>query len=392
MKHRRKTKGFTLIELAVAVGLLSMLVAFSAVIFGVCMDGHRTATANADILRRLRVITEQLNSDFSGMCKDAPVLIKFGFDNNDPNTRDDQIMFFASGDFQSIQMYDENTGEPLDLMDNTSTGDAHTIRGNTARVYYGIAASPDPNGSGLIAPMDIDAGERVFARRRHILTAKLDTGATTLEGLEFWPFYDDIEIVDLFNDTTNYSENTYNKNELYEHDSMSLAQWKTIDLEYYANNKARIVRTCFGNVNNNLDRAEIDMADPLTYHKLLCEHIGSFAIQWAYWDTISGEKILMWYPGDDPDGDGSDSDSHFDLTFEEGVYFNIPWGATVNNPIGWHGIDDNKSDIDGDVEYDSSRYFPDTFFPKAFKFTFKIYDSKGFIKDGREFTHIIYMD
>jgi len=32
------------------------------------------------------------------------------------------------------------------------------------------------------------------------------------------------------------------------------------------------------------------------------------------------------------------------------------------------------------------------FVPKAFKFTFTLYDSKGVIKNGRTFTHIVYLD
>ena len=394
MDRRRNKKAFTLLELMVAVGVLSMMVMFSGKIFKMCLDGHRGAAANAEILQKLRVLTEQLNSDFSGICKDGPVLIKFGRDPADPNICDDQIMFFATGDFQSIQLYNDDTGDFIPSSINPPpTNSEYTLRGNTARVYYGLAQSNDPNDGGAInPPMVMSAIDRVLARRRHILTAKLDTAGLSndIVNLETWP---DGQAADLeFGLNTTLSGKSYNKNELYEHDCMSLAQWKTIDIEYYdvAKNKADILPICFGNAAGG-DRAMIDMADPLTFHKLLSEHVGSFSVQWSYWDTIDNQ--LKWYPSDDPDGDGANDDSHFILPgYEDGVYFNVPWGAAANSPTGWHGIDDNNSGIDGDVEYDTTRSFPDTFFPKAFKFTFRLYDSGNFIKGGRLFTHIVYVD
>jgi hypothetical protein len=36
--------------------------------------------------------------------------------------------------------------------------------------------------------------------------------------------------------------------------------------------------------------------------------------------------------------------------------------------------------------------FAADFFPVAVKFTFRLYDSKGVIEGGREFTHIIYLE
>ena len=44
------------------------------------------------------------------------------------------------------------------------------------------------------------------------------------------------------------------------------------------------------------------------------------------------------------------------------------------------------------VRYSPTATFPPGFLPKALKFTFKIYDSKGIIENGRTFTHIVYLD
>ncbi len=73
--------------------------------------------------------------------------------------------------------------------------------------------------------------------------------------------------------------------------------------------------------------------------------------------------------------------------------FNVP-GASAWFPAGlynWYPIgDDNlkKANPDGVIVPDD---FDPKFFPRALKFTFTLYDSKGIIKGGREFTHIVYI-
>ena len=323
-------KGFTLIELVVAVALLSMVLSFAGVIFNVSIDSHRTAKANAEIMRNLRAITDQLNTDFAGIRTDAPLLIWFEKDGgNDPN-RYDQIMFFANGDFQSVQTYEGNSiGAGPD-----PEGDL-VVCGNVARVYYGQAKDD----------------RSLLARRQHILTA--DTR------VENWP---DV-------DMSNFD---YDENEELEHDRLSLAEWKTVDAGDYVT----IVGVCFDY------RPLIDMDAPEeTFHKLMCQGVGSFAIQWAYWDDR--EERFLWFPSDDPDGDGSDSDSHFGLVSDEfGVYFNI------RGSIGrydWYSIEEAETKADEDFSS----------YPKALKFTFRLYDSQGIIgqdgEKGREFTHIVYL-
>jgi hypothetical protein len=58
------------------------------------------------------------------------------------------------------------------------------------------------------------------------------------------------------------------------------------------------------------------------------------------------------------------------------------WGATppiIKNFNEWRP---ENSEVIG---------WPKALYPIAFKFTFTLYDSKGVIKEGREFTHIIYI-
>ena len=304
-------KAFTLIELVVAVALMAMVIAFSSVIFKVSIGSHRTASANAEIMQKFRAITDQLNRDFEGIQTDAPLLISFEQDAADPDLRYDQIMFFATGDFQSTQLY---SNAP--------------VRGNAARIYYGQADVDTPK-FGFIDYFDANS----LARNQHILTADPD--------LDFWP--------NPANIATDFDPNNggWEDNLFYEHDSMSLSQWKTIDLTAY---KDAIIPTRF-------ERLEIDMGDPNTYHNLMCQEIDSFTVQWAYWD----DDEVLWFP-ENPSGFG--------------VFFNIP-------------------DISGSTTIDKwapiGETFPSDFYPKALKFTFTLYDSKGIIENGRKLTHIVYL-
>jgi len=82
-KREKMKKAFTLIELVTAVGILAMIISFASVVFKVSIGAHRAAVANAEIMQKLRAITDQLNTDFKGIQKDAPLLVRFEQDSND---------------------------------------------------------------------------------------------------------------------------------------------------------------------------------------------------------------------------------------------------------------------------------------------------------------------
>jgi type II secretory pathway pseudopilin PulG len=115
--------GFTIMELLVAVGLLAAVLAAAGMVFNYSINAQRTAAATAEIMRTLRAITDQINIDFTGLQKNAPVIVRYSTDTGN-NIRADSIVFFATGDFQTMD---------------------GTVRGNTARIYYGQAEKPDPN-------------------------------------------------------------------------------------------------------------------------------------------------------------------------------------------------------------------------------------------------------
>ena len=357
-------KAFTLVELVVAVGVLAMMISFAGLIFNVSIDSYRQAGALTEIMQKARAITDQLDRDFKGLQKDAPMMIRFHQLANPSNPlvmdRYDQIMFFANGDFQSTQLY--NGGVPA------LSGTAPVI-GNVARIHYGQA------NVNLTYPWR-QTGEyirdRILARRRHILSADLN--------LEPWP--DESDVVGTF---------SYPENELYEHDSLSLAKWKTVDIADY---DTVIIPDCF----DDDKRPAIDFSsNPMIgLHKLMSQGVASFAVQWAYWDKSDPlNPLLLWYPQGESYQTVGNSDFHLMDTVsinekQFGVYFNIP--SSIPTTIsGWHNIKD------GNVEYfdaaNPGLKFANDFYPDALKFTFRLYDSKGIIdiEDGQTFTHIVYL-
>jgi type II secretory pathway pseudopilin PulG len=336
--------GFTLVEIVVAIGILVMVVGFSGVIFQRSIGSYRTSMAQAEIMRKLRVITEQLDSDFRGLRKDAPMYIQFEKGTNpvyDTNNRFDQIMFFADGDFQG-------TNNP-------------TVVGNVARIYYGQANNPNA----------LQGKNRVLARRQHILTA--DTG---IDPAYRWPNYPNFNDFDAFDPCFP----TLRKNDTYEYDWLSLSQWQVIvnDPTYGSTNAAKVTDICF---NNN--RPIINTANANSIHNLMTDGIGSFSIQWDY-ITSAGEHF--WWPALDPDGSPATSlDSDFDGTNGMGSSsFGFYFYST--RPTGW--LDPTQA---------TGSYYPDNVlqpkpvYPKALKFVFTIYDSRGVFPNGQTFSHIVYI-
>jgi prepilin-type N-terminal cleavage/methylation domain-containing protein len=334
-------RAFTLIEIVVAIGLLAIVLMFTGSIFKSGIGSYRTATAQTEIMQKLRAITEQLNSDFKGLRKDAPLFIWFRQDPNDPSQRFDQIMFFADGDFQATQV---------------------PIVGNVARIYYGQARSIDPRDKTLEYPFYLLPVDRLLARRQHILTA--DTA------LPAWPDPDPANFITSFNNTF--------LNDAYEHDRISLSQWQALanDPLNGSANVDQIITTCFVNP------PAVDITDPNTFHMLMTEGVGSFSIQWSYMFTNAGQTFIYWWPSNDPDGNGNFSDSDFGpdplsmMLNSFGFYF-----YSVA-PTGWFSSDGAKG-----IYYPSVK----PVYPQSLKFTFTLYDSKGVFKEGQTFTHIVYL-
>src|SRR4030043_1814379 len=163
MNNKLRTyKAFTLIELLVAMGILAMVLSFASVIFRVCIDSHRTAIANAEIMQKLRAITDQLNDDFKAVIGTYRNRLDF----QTRNVNSDSIVFFANGDFQSVRQYE--------YLKPNGTNALKTVSGNVASIYYGQAADPYPNVDPNTDPFKGEPKQKLLGRRQTILTSYSD--------------------------------------------------------------------------------------------------------------------------------------------------------------------------------------------------------------------------
>ncbi len=132
-------------------------------------------------------------------------------------------------------------------------------------------------------------------------------------------------------------------------------------------------------VSENIMGSEVDTADPQSIHMLLCEGVGEFKIQG--WN----DALQQWLPEVDPDGDGYLEDTHFyvpDSNNVPGVLYPYP----PNGVVAINNIDYPREQVD------EAHFGAIPGLGRAFKFTFTLFDSKGIIKEGRTFTHIVYLD
>ena len=345
------SKSLTCFISARAVAVFAIVLSFVSVIFRVSIEAHRTAIANAEIMQKLRAITDQLNADFKGLRKDGEIFVAWtakpqtGAEPNGPSVyeRFDRIMFFADGDFQSYGV------NPM-------------IRGNIARICYMLAKSPS-QGDPKRAP-EQEPRERILARTQHILTA-------------------DSTLANFLDPNSFTDEQWYMWNNRYEYDKISLDAWKKISWRQKAD-----MLSVISDVTVQPSRitekwrsrgATVSSADPNSIHMLMCEGVGAFKIQGWY------DMLQQWVPKVDPDDDGDLTDTHFFLTDPNDVpgvlYPYPPFGALAMNNINYPRelIDEaHFNEIPG--------------LGRALKFTFTLYDSKGVIKRGRTFTHIVYLD
>lgn len=367
-------RGFTIVELLVAIGILVALLTASGVIFSMAVDAQRVASATSEITAKLQAMRDQLDYDFSHLDKTGPLAIWFEvnpvYEDSgavDRYERFDQILFFdAGGNFDTTRQYDDNPDPAIDNL--------VTVSGNSARVYYGHADRIDYVNrtdavKGLVEGYQFF---RTLARRQHVLTnQRVDPFPNFLDFVNYTDF--SAAFVPIYND-------------LYEYDTLSLNGWGSIfdyiDPVNGPVNAEHVIRKCFDNVEG---RAGIDLGEPLTLHMLICQGVGSFKIQLAY--DVNGQ--LLWLPETDTVADVLNFVVIQDDSF--GLYSDMPNGIDVDTnsdgvndwqvqPSGWY-------DTDGDAILDTLLE------PLgAFKFTFTLYDSNGIFREGKTFTHIVYLD
>jgi prepilin-type N-terminal cleavage/methylation domain-containing protein len=368
-------RAFTLIELVVAIGILAIVLSFASVIFKVSIDSYRTAIANAEIMQKLRTITDQLDADFKGLCKEGEIFVAWiaTYDNDlSRYVRFDRIMFFSTGDFQSY-------------------GTSPMVRGNVARICYMLAKNTQGKRANEFTDLSSTAQglkqrqqerrERILARTQHILTTKAD------------PEYVDFLIPVT---TTRSDEEWFQWNNIREYDMTSLYEWKYIPWEDETGEpNAPVKRNILSVItdvvvfhspmNTGIRGATVDIKNPDLLHMLLCKGVGEFKVQGWY------DAEQRWMPEIDPNDDGSLEDSDFWLDSSGGrldseavpgvLYPYPPYGKVIIHNISYDPNQLDKAHFDA---------IPGL--GRALKFTFTLYDSKGIIEQGRTFTHIVYLD
>jgi prepilin-type N-terminal cleavage/methylation domain-containing protein len=374
-------RAFTLIELIVAMGILAMMLSFASVIFKVSIDSHRTAIANAEIMQKLRTITDQIDADLKGLCKDDEIFVIWSAEYDSDlgrYVRFDRIVFFCSGDFQSY-------------------GTSPMVRGNVARICYILAKNAEGKRANEFTDLSAtvqglqqrqqERRERILARTQHILTAETAP--------EFVDFLSPVT-------TTRSNEEWFQWNNVREYEITSLEGWKYIPWDEHmltSEPNAPLKRNILsvitdivikddsadhGPVSARVRGATVDKRDPDSLHMLLCEGVGEFKIQGWY------DVEQRWVPEVDPNGDGSLADSDFWLdssgerldpeTVPGVLYPYPPYGG-----VGIRGINYDPNKVD-QAHFDAIPGLG-----RALKFTFTLYDSKGIIEGGRTFTHIVYL-
>jgi len=280
----RTRRAFTLIELVAAIGILVVVLTFASVIFKVSINSHRTVSANAEIMRKLRVITDQLNIDFKGFRKDGYLILRSELLNRNEymispvpaDFRADRVCYFSTGDSQSWDWNFPN------------------VRSNIAKVYFG-----------------------------HDSRSLNDATFPVSE----WSLARDVKLM-----TPGHS--------LIDSNDVSFAAFK-----------ANVVGTENQAQNLLTSGIPIDIQNPSDIRGLMCQNVGEIKIEWTNGIKVGG--TIVW----------------FGFLFPSGFPVETlgpPYMAT------WTPLT------------------PEQYWPKALKFTFKIYDSKGILKQGRIFTHIVY--
>ena len=139
---RRRARGFTLVELMIAVAVLVVIIVATSKIFSTAGKVTSLGQATADVLQETTAIERQIRSDFERLAPNGVFAIRCVSIRNDINVplgpllnpalpdaamiRADQLLFFTNG-LQSIQTFRQGSGS------------IHKGQATAARVYYGHA-------------------------------------------------------------------------------------------------------------------------------------------------------------------------------------------------------------------------------------------------------------
>jgi hypothetical protein len=111
--------------------------------------------------------------------------------------------------------------------------------------------------------------------------------------------------------------------------------------------------------------------------------------------TVWRPDLGRWYPEYDPDGNGDYVDSDYPTMTSHGQQIIETSRAVSPNGLLVTAFTNSQGDT-ANYYYSrmvgSNRVFTAMPFTRALKFTFTLYDSNGVFKDGKTFTHIVYLN
>jgi prepilin-type N-terminal cleavage/methylation domain-containing protein len=348
-------KAFTILELLVAMALMVVLMAISAVVFKTSVQAQQAASATAEIMQKYQALTHQLKTDLGGLQKDAEFVVVWGpgpdlnsdgswVDKNGDGVPDrylsfDRLYFFAAGSFQSYDQQPDSTGV--------------IVHSSMARICYSFGRDENDRQ----ALQEPDPKKRLFCRTQHLLTSD--------GSLPAFPDF-----------TAGWNEANFEAdNFTLEYQTMPLPTWLNLDMNTYKREiLAKILDLrAMGSVATEggphiyFSDSQL-MAD--TIHQLLCKGVGQFHVQ------IWREDLQRWFPEIDPNFDGV-----YDETAGETDY---PHDASDTRLI--------------DIQNYNGYYFNndqagfEAAIGPALKFTFTLYDSRGVFPEGKTFTYIVYLN
>jgi len=365
--EKRMKKAFTIIELLVAMALLAMLIAISGIVFSTAVRAYRTAGATTEIAAKLQVITQQLNADFRGLRKEGEFLLVWApspelkidgtiLDENNDTIPDryfsfDRLLFFTEGDFQSYHLQPPPSG---------------TIRvsSNLARVCYSFGR----DAKNVRAWNEPNPVKRMLCRTQHLFSG--DMGLPTFPDLSVaW-------------DATGFEQ----KNFACEYQTMTMEDWFNLmpiggspPIKEDMLTSMLDVTFSPSTVAPNCPQIDLTTSQKTasTVHQLFMQGVGQFRVQ------IWRSDLNRWFPEIDPDGNGSYNDSDY----------YVAGGKIYTDTVG--GVWNTGNDASHfTIYYPAASGRPSLTIPfaSAVKFTFTLYDSNGVFKDGKTFTHIVYLN
>jgi hypothetical protein len=358
VRMRIRARGVTLAEMLVAVTITIGMLMVGGMIFKSASDAAGKATANNEIMQQLRMLTDQLERDFRGLRPGMPMAIIFepvSYTLNNggdiPVGRQDRIVFFADGDFQSLD----------------------GISGNLARIFYGQMAESLP----VSAESGAAADRRILARRQRILTAAgsiTPSGATWATSGKLPEYYDYLSY-----ETATVA---FWRNEL----------WQYFGLCYFDSTITDPCAVASMVRRPSLDRIETAVAsgtinnDALQRLYMLSD-VADFTVQ--FWHPIE----QRWFP--------NDMDllriANASLTYPLGmttagrgfaIYWNTP--DMPKNAAGDPGVTPLGTGTDVFYWWSPTDLGASALWPSAIKFTFTLYDkNRRHFPDGRTFSYIV---